>query len=488
MLSCASGQNGTYVNPILGGDYPDPTIVRDGEDYYMTHSAFNYVPGLTIFHSRDLVHWSPVGYALREYLGSVWAPDICRHNGKYYIYFTVSQGNDDFSNHVVCADSPEGPWSKPVDLHVDRWIDPCHTVDEQTGQRWLFLSGGHRIRLTDDGLATVGEMEKVYDGWPIPRDWTVEGFALEGPKMKKIGDYYYFLNAQGGTAGPPTTHMTVVARARSLDGPWENSPYNPLLHTYSGAEHWWSKGHASLIDTPDGRWYIVYHAYEKDFLNLGRQTLLEPVELTVDGWLKAPTGDRANDPIALPLPMSEADVPARPLQDFRVGYDWKFYKRYEPARFRTGKEALTLCAQGDNPASSSPILFVAGAHCYEISVKMECDTGAVAGILLYYNDRFYVGTGYGDGHLYHWRRGKRRGGNSIGKRQIVWLKLRRENNIVTGYYSLDGSTWLKEQWGLEISGYNHNTLDDFQSVLPGLFAYGTGEVRFTEFKYRELKK
>ena len=159
MLSCASGQNGTYVNPILGGDYPDPTIVRDGEDYYMTHSAFNYVPGLTIFHSRDLVHWSPVGYALREYLGSVWAPDICRHNGKYYIYFTVSQGNDDFSNHVVCADSPEGPWSKPVDLHVDRWIDPCHTVDEQTGQRWLFLSGGHRIRLTDDGLATVGEME-----------------------------------------------------------------------------------------------------------------------------------------------------------------------------------------------------------------------------------------------------------------------------------------------------------------------------------------
>ena len=121
-------------------------------------------------------------------------------------------------------------------------------------------------------------------------------------------------------------------------------------------------------------------------------------------------------------------------------------------------------------------------------VKMECDTGAVAGILLYYNDRFYVGTGYGDGHLYHWRRGKRRGGNSIGKRQIVWLKLRRENNIVTGYYSLDGSTWLKEQWGLEISGYNHNTLDDFQSVLPGLFAYGTGEVRFTEFKYRELKK
>ena len=482
-IVCA--QNITYINPILGGDYPDPTIVRNGRDYYMTHSAFNYVPGFTIFHSRDLVHWTPVGYALQEHLGSVWAPDLCYHNGKYYIYFTVSQGNDDFSNRVVCADSPEGPWSNPIDLHIDRWIDPCHAVDETTGQRWLFLSGGHRIRLSDDGLSTIGKLEKVYNGWSIPQDWTVEGWALEGPKMKKIGDYYYFLNAQGGTAGPPTTHMTVVARARSLDGPWENSPYNPLLHTYSGTEHWWSKGHGSLVDTPDGRWYIVYHAYEKDFLNLGRQTLLEPVLLTEDGWLKAPAGADADQPMPMPLPVA-GDIWERPLQDFRIGLDWKFYKRYDSIRFRKGKDTLKLRAQGNNPASSSPMLFVAGAHRYEISVKVKCDSTAIAGILLYYNDLFYVGIGYGDGRLYRWRRGKCRGGSQIGKHQVVWLKLRREDNIVTGYYSLDGYTWVKEQWGLEISGYNHNTLDDFQSILPGIFAYGVGKVRFTEFRYREL--
>lgn len=98
-----------------------------------------------------------------------------------------------------------------MDLKIGYWIDPCHVVDESTGQRWLFLSGGHRVKLTDDGLSVAGKLEKVYDGWPIPQHWTVEGMALEGPKMKKIGEYYYFLNAQGGTAGAPTSHMAVVA-------------------------------------------------------------------------------------------------------------------------------------------------------------------------------------------------------------------------------------------------------------------------------------
>ena len=484
LLVSATSHASTFTNPILGGDYPDPTIVRDGEDYYMTHSAFNYVPELTVFHSRDLVNWEPVSFALSEHLGSVWAPDICKHDGKYYIYFTVSQGNDDFSNYVVYANSPEGPWSQPIDLQVGRWIDPCHVVDEETGERWLFLSGGHRIRLAEDGLSTIGKLEKVYDGWPIPQDWTVEGFALEGPKMKKIGEYYYLLSAQGGTAGPATTHMTIVARSKSVDGPWENAPHNPLLHTYDASEHWWSKGHGSLIDTPDGRWWIVYHAYEKGFLTLGRQTLLEPVQLTADGWLEAPTGKQANQP--LPTPFGQTDEPPhRPLNRFRVGLEWKFYQQYEPARFRTGTDTLYLRAQGDNPAHSSPILFVTGAHCYEMSVKIECAPDAVGGLILYYNDRFYLGTGYGRQGKYRWRRGKQRNTGKPDTSKAIWLKLRNEHHVVTGYYSYDGQHWTKEQWGMEASGYHHNMLDDFQSLLPGLFAYGEGEVRFTEFSYRE---
>lgn len=486
-IPCFAQQKNMFRNPIMGGDHPDPTIVRTGKDYYMTHSSFNYVPGLTVFHSRDLVNWRPVSVALPRYLGSVWAPDICEYQGKYYIYFTVSQGNDDFSNHVVYADTPMGPWSEPIDLHVDRWIDPCHVVDEATGQRWLFLSGGHRIKLTADGLATAGKLEKVYDGWPIPRDWTVEGKALEGPKVKKIGDYYYYLNAEGGTAGAPTSHMAVVARAKSLDGPWENSPINPLIHTYSADEQWWSKGHASLIDTPDGKWWAVYHAYEKNNLTLGRQTLLEPVEFTKDGWLKAPLGKKVVEPICCPLPLAGKKEGDAPLDKFRIGYDWKFYKQYDARRVHTDSEGMVMKAQGNNPAESSPMLFVMGAHRYEFSARIQCDSDAVAGLILYYNDHFYVGTGC-DRHSRHkWRRGKYRGRTGKVKGESVWLKLRNEDNVVTGYYSYDGKTWMKEIFGMEISGYNHNTLDDFQSVLPGLFVYGKGKARFTDFQYNIMK-
>ena len=326
----------TYRNPIFGGDYPDPTIVRDGADYYMTHSAFDYQPGLTVFHSRDLVHWEPISCALNTYLGSIWAPDISKHDGKYYIYFTVALPKGR-KNYVTWAESPYGPWSDPVDLHIAN-IDPCHAVGED-GTRWLFLSNGKRAQLTADGLSIVPGTEKtVYAGWEYPSDWITEGFCLEGPKLRRIGEYYYYLNAEGGTAGPPTSHMITVARSRSIDGPWENSPYNPLVHTYCNSDRWWSKGHGSLIDTPDGRWVIVYHSYENGFYNLGRQTLMEPVEMTSDGWFKTCDDTDIAGEIAAPLPTDTmaADRYAH-LDEFRVGLEWKFYKNYDPSRSTTAR-------------------------------------------------------------------------------------------------------------------------------------------------------
>ena len=94
----------------------------------------------------------------------------------------------------------------PINLHV-KHIDPGHAVDKE-GKRWLFLSGGHRVKLRDDGLAIDGPVEKVYEGWTFPEDWVVTGFGLEAPKVRRIGDYYYLMCAQGGTMGPPTAHMS----------------------------------------------------------------------------------------------------------------------------------------------------------------------------------------------------------------------------------------------------------------------------------------
>ena len=140
-----------YHNPVLAGDYPDPSVCRDGKDYYLTNSSFEYYPGLLIWHSTDLIHWERVCHALHQYVGSVYAPDLIKHNGMWYIYFPAGG-----TNWVVTAKTPEGPWSPPVDLKLRGFIDPGHVVGPD-GKRYLYLSKGCIVQLTDDGQAIVGE-------------------------------------------------------------------------------------------------------------------------------------------------------------------------------------------------------------------------------------------------------------------------------------------------------------------------------------------
>jgi beta-xylosidase len=124
-----------FRNPIFSGDYPDPSILVDGEDYYLAFTTNDYYPGLPIWHSKDLINWTPVTYAITKNVGSVWAPDFVKHNDKYYIYFPANG-----TNWVVWADNIEGPWSDPIDLKINR-IDPGHVVDEN-GNRYLYLNHG----------------------------------------------------------------------------------------------------------------------------------------------------------------------------------------------------------------------------------------------------------------------------------------------------------------------------------------------------------
>ena len=194
--------DGTFLNPVFAGDHPDPTILRDGEDYYLTFSSFDAYPGLLIWHSRDLVNWQPVTAALRTPIGSVWAPELVKHDGRYFIYIPA-RTPERRSIFVILADRIEGPWSEPIDLGLPQHIDPGHAVGED-GQRYLFLSGGDRVKLTPDGLATAGPVDHVYEPWRYPDDWVVETFAPEGPKIVRRGGFFYMVTAVGGTAGPPT--------------------------------------------------------------------------------------------------------------------------------------------------------------------------------------------------------------------------------------------------------------------------------------------
>src|SRR6478735_2983260 len=141
LFSIVNAQSSTktnlYQNPILGGDYPDPSIIRVDKDYYMTHSSFEYYPGLLIWHSTDLIHWERIVYALYQNVGSVWAPDLVKYKDNFYIYFPAGR-----KIWVVTAKSPTGPWSDPIDMNLQGFIDPGHLVDKD-GKRYLYLSNGN---------------------------------------------------------------------------------------------------------------------------------------------------------------------------------------------------------------------------------------------------------------------------------------------------------------------------------------------------------
>ena len=481
--------DGTFLNPVLAGDHPDPTILRDGDDYYMTHSSFESVPGLVIWHSRDLVNWTPVTAALTTNIGSVWAPELCKHDGRYFLYIPARTPTYR-SNYVIWADRIEGPWSEPIDLNLPNHIDPGHIIGED-GKRYLFLSGGDMVQLSDDGLSTVGEVRHVYDPWRYPTDWVVEGFSPEGPSVIRRGDWFYMITAVGGTAGPPTGHMVIAARSRSVFGPWEDAPGNPLVRTTDAAEKWWSRGHASLVEGPDGRWWSVYHGYENAYWTLGRQTLLDSVEWTEDGWFRMTGGD-LSQPLPMPAP-SRPDTPhGRALSDDfstdKFGVQWSFYNPGPDSRARLSRAngTLTMQALGTAPKDCSPLTFTVGDQAYQVECEIEIDPGVTAGLILFYDSALYCGLGFDERRFVTHQYGIERGrpGHSHGRR--MFMRLTNDRHIVTLHTSGDGQTWTKFDRQMEVSGYHHNVRGGFMMLRPGIYAAGSGAARFRNVRYQAL--
>jgi xylan 1,4-beta-xylosidase len=390
---------------------------------------------------------------------------------------------------VMHAPRITGPWSDPIDLRIPR-IDPGHVVGED-GRRYLFVAGGQRVRLTDDGLATDGALEPAYELWRYPDDWDVEMYAPEGPKFFRRGGYLYLVAAVGGTSGPPTSHMVVVARSRSVHGPWEQCPHNPIVHTASESEPWWSRGHATFVEGPAGDWWMIYHAYENGFRTLGRQVLLDPVRWDENGWPHALGGD-----LSRPLPKPRGGRSASGMRalsdDFsrnKFGEQWRFFEpaANEMARARYEDGSLLLRAKGTTPADSSPIAFTPGDQAYEVSVTLDDLSGAQGGLLLFYNRKAYFGFGFDGARMYtHAYAAEQSWMRSDVPARRLHLKLENDRHIVTMRYSVDGETWTKHSWQFELSGVHHNVLGDFLSLRPALYACGEGAVRFRDFRYRAL--
>ncbi len=478
LLACLVLRAYEYPKVILPGDYPDPTIMRDGEDYYMTHSSFYYMPGFLIWHSRNLVDWEPVARVVPEYSGSAMAPDLVKYKGRFYLYYPAAG-----TNWVVWADDIRGPWSKPMDLKVGG-IDPGHIVGED-GKRYLFLSDGNSampmVQLSDDGLSVASVKKPVYSGWEFPKSWDTEGLWLESPKLTKRGGYFYLTTAEGGTAGPATSHMVVSARSKSIAGPWENSPYNPIVHTYSANENWWSKGHGTLVDDVNGNWWIVYHAYMKDYYTLGRSTLIEPVEWTPDGWFR--TKAEAT-PIESKSQIKHGLVLSDDFNGPSLGLQWTFWKEYSPQSLGFKSHTLWMDAKGSTPADGRLLLTTATDKNYEAQVEINTGGGNHAGLLLFYNEKAYMGV-VSDGKtftVYENAESSFKTPNRIGRK--FFARIHNRGNKVRITVSENGEDWDTLAENIDVSQMHHNTYKGFYALRLALLSSGKGKAGFRQFRYR----
>ena len=305
-----------YHNPIRRGMFPDPSIVRVGEDYYMVNSSFIFFPCIPISHSKDLIHWEIIGHAvtepewasLDELEGGrgYWAPDISYDNGKFYITATYrlnDTGTVYRKQIVVSSEKPEGPYSKPAIIDEDG-IDP--SIFHEDGRHYMLLNRGARIlELNADCTKQISEAELLYYG--------DQKRAPEGPHLLKKDGYYYLFLAEGGTGAG---HRISVARSKTLMGNYEPCPYNPIMRQMDEGAAIQRCGHGKPVCTQNGEWYMVYlcgRMIGDGYSMLGRETALDPISWTADGWpvvngLKGPSVLQKKPDLPEWLPKETASV------------------------------------------------------------------------------------------------------------------------------------------------------------------------------------
>jgi alpha-N-arabinofuranosidase len=287
-----SSTSGELSNPIIPGFAPDPSIVRVGDDFYLINSSFEYFPGIPIYHSRDLVNWELISYALNDpqqiELGRIKSSDgihastIRYHDGTFYI-ITTNNVDGNMLNFIVTATDPRGPWSAPHVLEGAPGIDPSLFFNDD-GRAWYVgnhmpsdpeFPGQAEIWLQEvdiDAMALIGERHYLWRG-------CCGGVWAEGPHIYKKDGYYYLLISEGGTA---YEHALAVAISKDITGPYQNNPRNPVLsHRQLSYDYpITGVGHADLVQLQDGRWYAVALGWR--LVNgihgiLGRETFLLPL-------------------------------------------------------------------------------------------------------------------------------------------------------------------------------------------------------------------
>ena len=509
--------DGQYVNPILAGFFPDPSIVRVGEDYYLVNSTFAWFPGIPVHHSRDLVSWTLIGHVLDrpeqfdldglEISQGVFAPTIRFHEGTFYVLNTLVGAGGNF---LVTATDPAGPWSDPIWLPSVDGIDPDIFFDDD-GRAYISNNGppigtpkydGHRaLWLQEFDLETmelVGPRRLIVDGGV---DISSKPIWIEGPHIFKVDGTYYLIAAEGGTA---EGHSQVVFRSDSVWGPWIPYEDNPILtqrHLPDDRPNpVTSTGHADFVQTPSGEWWAVFlgtRPYLDGFYNIGRETFLLPVTWK-DGW---PTilEDTASVPYVVgrpDLPLSPApSVPTSGNFTHRDEFDgqqlapqWNFVRTPRETWHRMENGMLVLDARPVGPGERGQPTLVGRrqqhSH-FTASTAMHYrpeQEGDRAGMLAFQNDDFYYFFGVAmDGGEYVIQLETRsgRGPDAVSTLSAsidepvdgpIYLKIEGRGAQYGFYYGTDGQTWKPLMTDADGTILSTRTAGGFVGTYIALFA------------------
>ena len=508
-----------YLNPILAGFYPDPSILRVKDDYYLVNSTFSFYPGIPVFHSRDLVNWTQIGHVLDRpsqldldslaISFGVFAPAISYDNGTFYLVNTIVYG---IGNFVVTATDPAGPWSDPVVLPFDG-IDPSLFFDDD-GKAYLVNNGspdyeplyeGHRAiwmqEFDKKKLELIGPRKVIVDGGT---DIRKKPIWIEGPHVFKTNDFYYLIAAEGGTS---TDHSEVVFRSKEVWGPYEPWERNPILtqrHLDPARPNPVTcTGHAGFVETQNGEWWTVFLGctpYTEDYYNTGRQTFLLPVTWTED-WPVILQGDAL-----VPYVHAKPDLPPQvkapvPLNgnfelrdeftDTTLAMTWNFIRTPWERWYELTDSKLLIKARPSPLDAMGQPSFIGRRqqhhYCSANTVlNFAPDTpGDKAGLAVFQNERNYYFIGLQlteEGKIIVLEKGSNNGTVEIISQDIshsgmqpVYLKIDARGSFYDFYYSLEPANWLLLEKDIDATHLSTHTAGGFVGAYFGMYAYSANE-------------
>lgn len=523
---CGARFEEMYKNPIRTGMFPDPSIVRVGEDYYMVNSSFIYFPCIPISHSRDLIHWQIIGHAITNPKWAMlddleggrgyWAPDISYYEGRFYITATYrlnDTGTVYRKQTVVSSGKPEGPYTKPALIDEDG-IDPSIFNDDD-GRRYMLLNRGARIfELDKTGTKQISEAQLLYYG--------SQKRAPEGPHLLKKDGWYYLFLAEGGT-GPG--HRITVARSRELMGKYEPCPYNPIMRQTDKEAAIQRCGHGKPVMTQHGDWYMVYlcgRMIGDGYSLLGRETALDRIDWTEDGW---PIVNNLEGPSALNVrpKLGNAGLKENSASDDMEGsystyYDsfsstelnkeWMFPRPPEPDGYHLDGHKLWLKGSV-HPLSSKDArnILVRRQKDFKFTSQtklnvMSMTTQQDYGMICYYDENTWVtfGVHYNNEGRYCLRVIEHIGQEDIETIQPVPLDVEQFNEVLPGIELRIETDYLKRTFLYSLDGHSYSTVgvlnnvyylcDEgikmgkrFTGAMIGLYAYAGDEVLRIPFHY-----